>query len=79
MRNQKYCQFHIYILNHYILEFAKSSVFFADNETAKEKYIKFIKHRPALVAQLPIKDIASFIGIKPQSLSRIRNEIIREE
>jgi CRP-like cAMP-binding protein len=72
-------EIYIYILNHYILEFAKNSVFFADNETAKEKYIKFIKHRPTLISQLPIKDVASFIGIKPQSLSRIRNEIIREE
>jgi CRP-like cAMP-binding protein len=40
--------------------------------TAHEKYIKLIKNQPDIVQNVPIKYIASYIGIQPESLSRIR-------
>ena len=40
--------------------------------TAQEKYQNLIKNQPNIIQNVPVKDIASFIGIQPQSLSRIR-------
>ena len=40
--------------------------------TAHDKYLKLIKNQPYIVQNVPIKYIASFIGIQPESLSRIR-------
>ena len=43
--------------------------------TAKERYLKFIKQTPQLALQVSVENIASFLGIEPQSLSRIRKQI----
>lgn len=45
------------------------------NETATERYLKLIKQDPHLLQYIPQKYIASFIGITPQALSRIRKRI----
>jgi len=46
------------------------------SSSAKEKYLDFIQHAPAKVAQrTPLIYVASFLGIVPESLSRIRREI----
>ena len=50
------------------------------NETlsasAEERYLSFLKTYPALIEQVPQHQIASFLGITPQSLSRIRRELV---
>jgi CRP-like cAMP-binding protein len=43
--------------------------------SAEERYLKFIKTYPKLVEQIPQSQIASYLGITPQSLSRIRKEL----
>ena len=43
--------------------------------TAQQRYIKLIETNPGIVQNVPIKLIASFIGVKPESLSRIRKQI----
>ncbi|GGD16666.1 Crp/Fnr family transcriptional regulator [Hyunsoonleella pacifica] len=43
--------------------------------TAKERYLKFLKHHPRLALTVSIDNIASFLGMEPQSLSRIRKQI----
>lgn len=43
--------------------------------TAEENYRHLLNSWPELVQQIPIKYIASYIGIAPQSLSRIRRKI----
>jgi CRP-like cAMP-binding protein len=43
--------------------------------SAEERYLGFLKLYPALVEQIPQHNIASYLGITPQSLSRIRKEI----
>lgn len=43
--------------------------------TAKERYIKFVNQYPKLALNASIDNIASFLGIEPQSLSRIRKQI----
>ena len=42
---------------------------------AKERYMQFIKEKPQIVQSVPLKYIASFLGITDTSLSRIRKEV----
>jgi CRP-like cAMP-binding protein len=42
---------------------------------ALDRYSKLLADRPDIIQNVPVKDIASFIGIKPESLSRIRKTI----
>ncbi|QMU28167.1 Crp/Fnr family transcriptional regulator [Adhaeribacter radiodurans] len=44
-------------------------------ESAEEKYLNLLKNEPAIVARIPQQYIASYFGIKPQSLSRVRKLI----
>jgi CRP-like cAMP-binding protein len=41
---------------------------------AKQRYYKFMREKPDLVNWVPQYYIAAYLGIKPQSLSRIRKE-----
>jgi len=40
----------------------------------KQRYYKFMNEKPHLVNRVPQYYIAAYLGIKPQSLSRIRKE-----
>jgi len=42
----------------------------------EERYINLIKNRPELLNRVPQHQIASFLGIKPESLSRLRKRIV---
>jgi CRP-like cAMP-binding protein len=46
--------------------------------SAEERYLSFIRTYPALVEQVPQSNIASYLGITPQSLSRIRKELSKK-
>lgn len=43
--------------------------------SAKERYLKFIKENGNLALNVSIENIASYLGMEPQSLSRIRKQI----
>ena len=43
---------------------------------AKERYLWFIETYPGVVKKSPLKYIASYLGMKAESLSRIRKELI---
>lgn len=45
------------------------------NENAEQRYINLFSEQPALLKYIPLKYIASYIGITPQALSRIRKRI----
>jgi len=42
--------------------------------SAEERYLNFLKSYPAIAERVPQSQIASYLGITPQSLSRIRKE-----
>ena len=45
------------------------------SKTAEERYLDLFSERPKLLQQIPLKYIASYIGVTPQALSRIRKRI----
>ena len=45
------------------------------SRSAEERYIKFMKTYPRIFNEIPQNQIASYLGITPQSLSRIRKEL----
>jgi CRP-like cAMP-binding protein len=46
--------------------------------SAEEKYLQLVKKSPTLFQRVPQHYIASYLGIKPQSLSRIRKKLAVE-
>ncbi len=45
------------------------------NETAEQRYRNLFTEQPHLIQYIPLKYIASYIGVTPQALSRIRKRI----
>ena len=45
------------------------------NDTAEERYRLLLEKQPQLIQTIPLKYLASYIGITPQALSRIRRRI----
>lgn len=46
--------------------------------TGEERYINFIQTYPKLYERLPLKMIASYIGVTPEHLSSIRKQLSRK-
>jgi CRP/FNR family transcriptional regulator, anaerobic regulatory protein len=44
--------------------------------TAKQRYLKFISNNPNVIKSVPLQYIASYLGIKPETISRIRRDLI---
>ncbi|MFC5410233.1 Crp/Fnr family transcriptional regulator [Larkinella bovis] len=45
-------------------------------DSPEKRYLNFLHHFPDLVQRLPQYYIASYVGVKPQSLSRIRKRLL---
>ena len=45
------------------------------NDTAEQRYLNLFTEQPDLIKRIPLQYIASYIGITPQALSRIRKRI----
>ncbi|MDI9309309.1 MAG: Crp/Fnr family transcriptional regulator [Limnohabitans sp.] len=43
--------------------------------SGEERYLKLMKESPDLIKNVPLQYIASFLGMKPESLSRIRKKV----
>ena len=56
---------------------AKNQAAFDDFKTSspEQRYLDLIKYRPDLVQRVPQYQLASYLGLTPQSLSRIRKRI----
>ena len=47
----------------------------ANTKSAEEKYLELIQKNPSIMQRVPQHYIASYLGIKPESLSRIRKKL----
>jgi len=45
--------------------------------TAQERYLQLLEQHPEVIQHIPVKYIASYLGIAPESLSRIRKQLRR--
>ncbi|MGY4385709.1 CRP-like cAMP-binding protein [Pedobacter sp. UYP24] len=45
-------------------------------QSASLRYLHLLEHRPQIIRQAPLKQIASYLGIADTSLSRIRKELV---
>lgn len=61
-------------------QLGKSQQDFADFmlKTPEERYLNLMKTRPELIDRVPQYQLASYLGIKPESLSRIRKRIMQK-
>lgn len=48
----------------------------SNNFTAEEKYLHLIKSNPEMIRRLPHNLIASYLGLSPETVSRIRKKIL---
>ena len=47
-------------------------------ESPEERYLNLMKYKPGLMKRIPQHHIATFLGITPVSLSRIRNRVAKK-
>jgi CRP-like cAMP-binding protein len=46
-------------------------------DTPEQRYLNLIKEKPHIVHRVPQQHIATYLGITPVSLSRIRNRLAK--
>lgn len=47
--------------------------------SAQERYLKFCRQYPSLINKVPQKYIASYIGVTPEFLSKMRSDLMRQD
>lgn len=59
---------------------AKNKIDFDEFKTSspEQRYLNLLQKRPDLIQRVPQHQLASYLGIKPQSLSRLRARIIEK-
>lgn len=48
------------------------------NSNPEQRYLNLLHTRPDLLARVPLNQLASYLGIKPESLSRIRKRLTKQ-
>jgi CRP-like cAMP-binding protein len=48
-------------------------------KSAEERYIEMMKNNPEILLRVPQHYIATYLGITPVSLSRIRNRVVKKQ
>jgi len=47
--------------------------------TAEERYTKFCDKYPSLIEHVPLKQVASYIGVTPEFFSKMRNNLLKKK
>ena len=69
--------FRILVQNGYLSSLQRIAKSFS--EDAEQRYLSLIKKQPDLPQRVPQYLVASYLGIKPQSLSRIRQNLVKKK
>jgi len=69
----KFMALKTYYVERSLMDMAQHSANLATLD-ARDRYYKFMREKPDLINRVPQYYIAAYLGIKPQSLSRIRKE-----
>lgn len=64
------------ITENYLVK-SQERMYLLRKQTAEERYIYFADHYPVLLQRVPLKYIATYLGLTLETLSRIRNKIRR--
>ena len=47
-------------------------------DSPEQRYLKLLESRPDIFQRVPQYQLASYIGVKPESLSRIRKRVVEK-
>jgi CRP-like cAMP-binding protein len=72
--SENWKQFALKIANYLYLRKEKREISLL-TETAEQRYLNMLKEFPDIIQHVPQYLVASYLGIQPQSLSRIRNKM----
>lgn len=67
------------VLSEHLLVKSQLSLDDFKNSSPEQRYLNLLETRPELVQRVPQHQLASFLGIKPQSLSRLRARIAEKK
>ena len=66
------------LMLHNSIRFMQQRINMLLSATAQERYLDFIKLYPNLTLRVPQWMIASYLGIMPESLSRVRKDLAQK-
>ena len=66
------------ILSEQLLSKSQSSFDEFKTSSPEKRYLNLMQNRPDLLQRVPQHQLASYLGIKPQSLSRMRSRLIKK-
>lgn len=62
---------------HEVQSYTEELLMESKTETAENRYFKLLEKHPDVIHKIPLKHLSTFLGIAPQSLSRIRKKTDR--
>ncbi len=65
-------------LLHEVQQFTRDSLLEIKTKTAEQRYKELLINKPEVVQRIPLKYLSSFLGVAPQSLSRIRKNLTKK-
>ena len=75
--NPKFAAIERFIVNKIVIDKTERLRSFI-TDTPNERYLKLIERKKHLIQEIPLKILASYIGVTPESLSRLRKRLSQE-
>jgi CRP-like cAMP-binding protein len=69
--------FHARVLTEYYFTLSEQRLYLLRKQSAEERYRFFMEHYPEWLQRVPLKYIATFLGMNLETLSRIRKKVSR--
>jgi CRP/FNR family transcriptional regulator, anaerobic regulatory protein len=69
--------YHARVLTEYYFTLSEQRLYLLRRQSAEERYRYFMEHYPEWLQRVPLKYIATFLGMNLETLSRIRKKVSR--